>query len=228
MIDAELTRDLTAAAATIFDCMVQPEDSETPITASDVATYCDTTWMAARAHEADMLLGSVQSRQDDFSTVLGYRHAYKLGPAVAARIMSQGHPKDEVIAKMMDEAIALQELDRHEDIFVPELLQFTPKRPELGGVLKRLLSKVKKTDPAMPVTVYSLSEGVRTLVPVNTNTLELYAILGSDTQPNRIVPAQAIIDKARTLGAREYGLEVFDVTINAADYHALYAIGQPI
>ncbi|SEW04613.1 hypothetical protein SAMN04488515_0800 [Cognatiyoonia koreensis] len=228
--DATLMRDIAAAIATALNSKVQPEDSETPISAADVAAYCDTTWQNTRYAEANSLIHPNAGLDGtELLTVAGYRRAFGFSQDHVGKLRAQGLSDDAIVANIMEDGMDVQEIDQTEDIFVPKLLELRPPAPPpvKPGFFASLFGKTAAAPQVgEPFVAFSLPENVRTLTPVNAASGPLFALLQSADGGYQRVPADAVVQAARAIQAREYGVGVFDLTLSGADYVNLAAKGE--
>lgn len=96
--------------------------------------------------------------------------------------------------------------------------------------LRQQLGLMEKPQDGVPTgaAIFSLAEGVRTLTPVPIGSAPLYAVLGSQTTGYKAVPFAVVATTAHKIGAREFGVGAFDLTLAAPEYAALYAQGVPL
>lgn len=225
--DAELTRDVTVAIASLIGCSVHPEDQSTAIPVNQVAAYCDDDWLDSRFRESQFVMGNGSPETaDEPTTLFGYRHPFAVTRSLVDRYTSKGMDTDAALGAIMNDAMALQEYDQNEDVFVPQILDIGPPEPAPKGFLKSMFSRTE--EPIEPTTAFVLTEDVRTLTPVIAAHGPICAILGSETLPYHKVPIQLVENAARKVGAREFCVGAFDLTLSGDAYKTLYNQGAPI
>lgn len=222
--DAILAREVAAAIASLLDCPVHPEDRETPISAAEAAEYRGDAWLDERGQESRFVLGDGTPDPIDAPTILfGYKHAFAVTKALVHLYEDQGMSTDVALDLIIEDAIALQDFDETEDVFVPQIMEIAPQATETKGLFRRIFSKSEQ--PSAPSTAFVLTEDVRTLTPVIATQGLIFAILGSETQPYRKVPIADVEDAARKAGAREFCVGAFDLTLSGQAYQTLYMQG---
>lgn len=227
--DALLTRDIVLALATIHDCPVQPEDQETPIRAHQVTDFCDDRWITARQHEARAIMETNPDMDDDEPTIMfGYARPFAVSKTLVATYETKVNNRDQALRLIMEDAQKLQEIDKHEDIFVPQIMEITDHGKTLAQRLKNLFFRTAQMQSNVVKTAFVLSQDVRTLTPVISAPGPIYAVLGSSTMPYRAIPLSDLEDTARNLNAREFCVGAFDLTVSGQAYQDLYDKGAPI
>ncbi|WP_417259013.1 hypothetical protein [Celeribacter sp.] len=228
--DAILARDLAECLGRVTQAEVKPEDSDVAVSSDEVALYGGAAWVADRMAEAHMVTRH-QKGTDPHNplTIFGYRRPFNVTTAMFKG--AKGSLGARIDAVMAD-GVALQEIDRDEEIFVAKLLRKNAPSiwPTVVSKLRQWLGLEAKSEGGVPTgaAIFSLAEGVRTLTPAPVGTQPHYAVLGSQTTGFKAVPFDVVATAARNIGAREYGVGAFDITLAGSKYDALYAKGIPI
>jgi len=228
--DAILARDLAACLSKLTQAGVKPEDSDVAVSSDEVALYGGAAWVADRMAEAHLVAHRPKGNDPHSPlTIFGYRHPFNVTPEMFKGAKST---LDARIDTVMADGVALQEIDRDGDIFIAKLLR--KNAPSIWRTmidkLRQQLGLMEKPQDGVPTgaAIFSLAEGVRTLTPVPIGSAPLYAVLGSQTTGYKAVPFAVVATTAHKIGAREFGVGAFDLTLAAPEYAALYAQGVPL
>ncbi|MFY0679796.1 MAG: hypothetical protein JXR13_04390 [Thalassovita sp.] len=215
--DAVLARDIAASIADLTEANVHPEDSEIEISAQETTQYGGDEWVIERWQEAFFML---QMAGGEDVCAPGYRLPFLFSPLKAA---ANGASHEKILRQAIADAIELQDLPEKVDIDVREMTTLEVKSSTTEQLIAKLFGKPKK--PREKRVIYSLEEGRRSLTPANVGQDRVMVVIGNARKGLRMVPGELLNQTARSLGAREYGLGVFDLTLTGQAYWALFAKG---